>query len=191
MWPAGKRQEGVVWMCSCECGVYKPVSGTTLRNGSSISCGCYRKELSSRRAPRTTHGYSYSRTYKTWVGMKSRCNNPNSSDYPRYGGSGVSICDRWRDFRNFLADMGPRPEGKTLDRYPDKTGNYEPGNCRWATPEEQSQNQITTKLTPEKIVDIRTRRKRGESNPALANEYGISKEMVSLIACRKVWRNVA
>jgi len=89
--------------------------------------------------------------YGAWAGMISRCHNPNHSSYARYGGAGVSVCDRWRqDFRAFLADMGERPEGMTLDRYPDAAGNYEPGNCRWATPAAQRANR-----TPE--GDIRTR----------------------------------
>jgi len=79
--------------------------------------------------------------------MKQRCRNKNAPDYHRYGGRGIAICDRWlNSFENFLADMGERPSGMTLDRYPEKDGNYEPGNCRWATPKQQAANRHTENI---------------------------------------------
>ena len=74
------------------------------------------------------------------MSMKQRCFNPKEKRFLDYGGRGITVSERWMVFENFLADMGLRPEGKTLDRYPDKNGNYEPGNCRWATPKQQSNN---------------------------------------------------
>lgn len=93
----------------------------------------------------TTHGhgrpYAKSPTYVTWQNMKARCYNPNRTFYEYYGGAGVTVCKRWRDsFENFLADMGERPPGTTLDRYPKKNGNYTPSNCRWATKKDQQNN---------------------------------------------------
>lgn len=76
--------------------------------------------------------------------MHARCNNVSDKAYENYGGRGISVCDRWADFAFFLSDMGPRPPGKSIDRYPDRNGNYEPGNCRWATPMEQTQNRRNT-----------------------------------------------
>lgn len=86
------------------------------------------------------HGGSPSPEYNSWVGMIQRCTNPNSPNWCYYGAKGVSVCDRWRSFENFLADMGDRPLGTSLDRFPDKNGNYEPSNCRWATPKQQVDN---------------------------------------------------
>jgi hypothetical protein len=84
-------------------------------------------------------GGSDSRTYRIWAGMKQRCLNPKTTHYGYYGGRGIKVCERWMDYRNFLADMGEAPEGLSLDRInPD--GNYEPGNCRWATDKVQANN---------------------------------------------------
>jgi hypothetical protein len=80
-------------------------------------------------------------SYRIWAGMKNRCLNPNNKDYARYGGRGICVCARWREsFENFLDDMGERPDGKSIDRWPNNDGNYEPGNCRWATAKEQREN---------------------------------------------------
>lgn len=132
-----------IWFCYCECGSYHSVIRINLRNGNVTSCGCRARALSSERLANQSlkHGHAASRspTYVTWEAMRQRCNNSNSDWYHRYGGRGIVICERWNDFRLFVEDMGFRPAGKTLDRInPD--GNYEPDNCKWATPLEQSNN---------------------------------------------------
>lgn len=86
------------------------------------------------------HGMTHTRTHKSWDAMLQRCTNQNDPSYSRYGGNGIGVCKRWSNFENFLADMGERPEGTTLDRYPDNSGNYSPENCRWATWEQQVHN---------------------------------------------------
>lgn len=92
-----------------------------------------------RRTEYEHHGMSSTRTYRSWQKMLARCRNPNSSAWKDYGGRGIAVCERWHSFTNFLADMGERPEGRSLDRI-DVDGNYEPDNCRWATPREQRNN---------------------------------------------------
>jgi hypothetical protein len=85
-------------------------------------------------------------TYLVWRTMKDRCLNSKSKNFARYGGRGIKVCRRWMTFANFLADMGPRPPGATLDRYPNNNGDYEPGNCRWATRKENSRNRSDNRL---------------------------------------------
>lgn len=90
--------------------------------------------------PKHGHGWpKKSRTYLSWQEMKRRCRNPKAPWFELYGGRGISVCERWDKFENFLADMGERPDGRTLERI-ESNGNYEPGNCRWATPGEQNRN---------------------------------------------------
>ena len=145
------------WRSRCECGKVVVVSGHALRRGLTKSCGCLRNERTS--AANTTHGQSgggnsaRGKTYSIWASMKTRCLNPNCKDYPLYGGRGVTVCDAWLLFENFLADMGERPEGMTLDRI-DPVGNYEPENCRWATLSDQSANRKPWKHSEAGIMKI-------------------------------------
>ena len=120
-----------MFLCRCACGNESAVNGVALRNGRSKQCLACR--------PRR-HGMHDTRTYRSWESMQARCTNPKMIKYLYYGGRGIKVCERWRSFSNFLADMGERPIGRTIDRT-NNDGNYEPGNCRWATPKEQSANQ--------------------------------------------------
>ena len=109
-----------------------------------VVCGRKRKKM-----PKWKHGHTNPETptYASWYNMRQRCEKPNAVGYHLWGGRGIKVCERWQDFRNFLTDMGEKPKGKTLDRI-DNDGNYEPGNCRWATYHEQLQNtRLTRRLT--------------------------------------------
>lgn len=137
----GKR---VGWVCRCECGQTTHVTATNLVTGVTKSCGCAADDARRRNSAlggiaRTTHGLYKTREYNSWQSMRDRCLNPNSDNFPNYGGRGIQIDPRWDDFTVFLADMGPRPPNKSIERL-DTSANYGPDNCVWATRREQSRN---------------------------------------------------
>jgi hypothetical protein len=152
------KQNNVRWLCICDCANFVTVLCRSLRSGNTTSCGCLARERSRERAlrnglgtgpwnnPRSkTHGESNrglnTPEYRSWASMLSRCRNPRDhSHWSTYGGRGITVCERWNDYRAFLADMGRRPSLKhSIDRI-DNNGNYEPSNCRWATPSQQQLN---------------------------------------------------
>lgn len=116
--------------CICDCGTIRIVRTRDLTSGQSSHCDKCRQR---------THGLSHINTYRIWQGMIYRCENLDLKNYKYYGGRGIKVCTRWHAFENFLEDMGERPKGLSIDRI-NNDGNYEPGNCRWATSSEQNSN---------------------------------------------------
>ena len=142
---AGAAASHARWRVRCDCGKERDVSGPHLRSGNTRSCGCLRAEVTS--VLRRRHGHAtgeFTPTYRSWRAMMDRYRSETDGRSHRYRRSGITVCERWRGpdgFVNFLADMGERPPGTTLDRHDNNNGSYEPGNCRWATPTELANNQ--------------------------------------------------
>ncbi len=130
-----------LWMCRCDCGKEKAVRSMHLRSGASASCGCVRPRF----IGRVKHGESRrSKEYTTWLSIVGRCHNPNNTSYDRYGGRGIRVCERWRaNFSVFLADMGRRPNGHSIERM-NNDGDYTPDNCKWIHSSLQGKNRSTT-----------------------------------------------
>lgn len=173
------------WACSCECGGKITTRGAVLRGGITKSCGCLRLETI------TKHGHNHSEacggkspTYRSWNSMHNRCQATTGKIWAAYGAKGISVCEAWKEFENFLADMGERPEGKTLDRKDNSLGYFKE-NCRWATRQEQNQNQTTTKLSVEKVVAIRLDPRK---NSVIALELGVGQDVISRVKNNKAWK---
>lgn len=155
--PARSRKSEQYWPCRCDCGAEIEAKTALLNRGTVRSCGCMKSDYWRER--KTRHGLSTTSEHAIWRTMLARCRTPSSSSYARYGALGVTVCERWHDFENFFADMGPRPSSRhSLDRHPNPSGNYEPGNVRWATYKEQNRNRKSNRIV---VV-------RGESMPLVA-----------------------
>lgn len=128
------------WRYLCDCGTVGSLKGSALDGGNTKSCGCLRKDGQSH----VNHGHSHrgrmTATYRTWLALRQRVSNPKDASYPNYGGRGIQVCNRWREsFENFLADMGEKPAGLSIERQ-DNEGHYTPDNCVWADRHTQNKN---------------------------------------------------
>ena len=186
LWPAGKKRREVYWTCRCDCGKVHAAPGKILRNRGTRSCGCLRRDMAARRV--TVHGYAkrgqYSPEYNAFMRAKNRCNCQTTKDWINYGGRGIEF--RFESFKQFLAELGLRPEGMTLDRI-DVNGHYEPGNVRWATRTEQNRNQRRNKLNGGKVAEIRKLAVLGMPKEKIAALFRVHPAMVCRIACGKSW----
>lgn len=143
--PIGKSKDGkIMWLCSCVCGKEKAVRAGFIIRRLTQSCGCLQKERTSLANAKTTHGMSYESIYGTWHGIKSRCLYSGNVHFGKYGGRGITVYEEWaHSFEKFFEYVSALPyygePGRSLDRI-DNDGNYEPGNLRWATAQEQQRN---------------------------------------------------
>lgn len=129
------------WLTRCECGTEKVVPTKQLLRSQTRSCGCLMIDRT--KATNTRHGKRGTRVYRIWSGMLNRCRNVNAKDYPRYGGRGITVCDRWLSFEAFYSDMGEPTDNQTIERR-ENDGNYEPSNCLWIESELQASNRVNT-----------------------------------------------
>lgn len=182
------------WLCRCDCGNETLVARSKITSGHTQSCGCFRSEQTSKRF--TKHGHSpradaVTPTYRIWEGVLYRCKH-----HPEYAGRGIGVCDRWRDFRSFLADMGERPDGLTIERIDNDKG-YEPGNCRWATYSDQNRNQRKRRprktrhgngaFTDAQVLAIKADPRSGA---AIARELGVTRRAINAIRRGDTYRHL-
>lgn len=188
--PMPRTDRRTRWLFSCDCGRDLVSRVDAVRSGKTLSCGCLNREATTRHG-----GWKGGRTklYGIWSGMKERCTRPKHIGWHRYGGRGITFDPCWADFASFkewALDNGYR-DGLTLDRFPNPNGNYEPSNCRWATPKQQCETRVLVgnrKLTTEAVADIRARKTsdRGVTR-ALAEEYGVSVTAIRDAYRGKTW----
>jgi len=172
------------YQCACICGNNCVVLHSRITSGRTASCGCYRKEI------RTKHGRYGHRLYRIWNNMKQRCYSAQHPAYQYYGGRGIIICEEWKtDFKNFYtwAVSNGYDPNLSIDRYPNKDGNYEPGNCRWATHTEQMQNTRRNVILSMLMADAIRRDSR--SCAVISQEYGVSKTTIERLKSWKTWKN--
>lgn len=167
-----------MWHCLCDCGAARIIRASHLTGHLIQSCGCLSADRA--RMRNSTHGatkgYKPTPTYVAWKCMHKRCSNPSPREFPNYKGRGISVCQRWSDYENFVADMGEKPPGLTLERV-DNDGNYGPGNCVWATPKEQSRNR--------RVVHKMEWEGRSVAVSAVCEILGVSHKRVA----RRAWRH--
>lgn len=198
----------------CDCGnEYQTRIGRLFARSPALSCGCLAKErlrehsrspenVAWLRSPEhrerlkdltTSHGLTGHPLYGTWKSILDRCEHPRHDGYPNYGGRGIRVCPEWHDVARFISDIereiGPRPEGMTLDRA-DNTRHYEPGNVRWATSGEQACNRRTVKLSDEIVITVRERYARGADITDMAREYGVWPGTMKAAVTGRSWKHV-
>lgn len=164
----------------CDCGSETFATGGNLRSGNTSSCGCYKAEIAGKAS--ITHGMRNTQIYRIWDGMIYRCTGINSEGYHNYGGRGITVCDEWKKFENFYADMGDKPEGLSLDRI-DNDGPYCRLNCRWTTPRIQATNRRTNvyhEFEGVRILAADFAEKLGVSRPVLSSwrKKGLTDEQI-------------
>lgn len=174
---ASNRNAATMFLCLCKCGTEKLVKSTHLVSGKTNSCGC----------SWTTHGKSNSPIYRVWDSMVRRCHNQNHHAYKDYGGRGISVCNEWRSFENFYADMGDAPKDMTLERIDNSLGYFKE-NVKWASRVEQARNRRVTKLSESTVKEIKRLIDSGVTQMQIAAQFGCSRSNIGHIAQGSTWR---
>ncbi len=178
----------------CSCGNEHRTRAARAISGQVTSCGCIPARAIGERS--RIHGHTsspkrvgrHTKTYHAWSNMITRCENPSNRRHGTYGARGITVCPRWRNsFADFLADMGPAPDGLTLDRRDNDRG-YEPDNCQWATRTEQARNKTTTKLNEVSVSLIRHMHRRGATMESLGHAFDVTSTTISYVVKRKTWK---
>lgn len=181
-----------IWLCQCDCGNTINVPINSLTSGNTRSCGCLFKEKSResiKKAINITHGLTkrgmkITKEYRAWGSMNNRCSNPRHKQFDNYGGRGIKVCERWKSFEVFLADMGTSNPGTTLERIDNNLG-YCKDNCKWATITEQNRNKRGVKLNMEMAIAIKNDNR---SQYVIAKEYGVSRSAIEGIKTGRRWQ---
>lgn len=173
--------------CRCACGAIKTFKKDNVASGNSGSCGCRTRTAARARLHR--HGLAGTSTHNIWWQMIERCTNPNAQKYKWYGGRGVTVCERWMTFENFVADMGERPRGLTIDRI-DYSKGYEPGNCRWTTWRVQRRNRADVKLEPHEPSQIVWLKGEGYGAREIATYFDINPTTVHKIVKGRLYNDL-
>jgi len=178
-----------IWRFKCDCGNVKDMLSSNVVNLTTKSCGCFAQETISLRSRK--HGLHKSKIYKSWTSMKQRCDNSDTHGYHRYGGRGIRYSAEWKSFDGFYKDMGSSYiDGYQIDRI-DNDGDYEPENCRWSSPMENSQNKENNKLNPEAVKVIKYALKYMDvTQSKIAKLYSISPSLVTAIKQGRAWSNI-
>lgn len=175
----------LLWSWRCDCGETGQSKSWLLISGVTKSCGCYRREF------RVKHGHTRKNdstgTYNTWHNMKHRCTERRGKRYKSHGERGIRVCERWQTFENFLADMGERPLGTSIDRI-NNDRDYEPGNCRWADSVTQGRNRRNVFLTMELAERVRSARADGATLRQAGATVGITARYAGQICHNDCWK---
>ena len=187
------KHKARVWNCECYCGKKFQTTGTSVKGKHVKSCGCIKKISNKQNGRKSSKWKTFNRSlYIIWYNITSRCCNKTNKDYNSYGGRGISIYSDWKnDFDKFhkwiIDNLGDRPsKTHSLDRI-NNSKDYEPGNLRWATSDEQNQNKTSTKLSKEKVIEIRNS---SLSREELVKKYGVKISQINKILGNRSWKNI-